>query len=286
MLCCVRESAGWRLSGDDGVPIGLHDWPRTLWLYRSGWQPVPGTGLWLPLEEPMPAPAEDPGLLPVAGVALSVVWISFMIDLQITVGDQAFRVQIDDLEDSLLLWVRWAVLLEQGGYPHAVLASSLLTVLEVHPDPTPGPTPDPALCCLVLRQHGQPGPVRVRTDRAALVQAFRGLFRALADHPCLGPGFLFCMESDEEAFTLASDAADAAYARAVAAGEVAADWDCEVDFTSRFCAAALPLSPGQRHSLRRWQAMLRQMALPADWQTDPHWQSPRGELTINREMDR
>lgn len=45
MLCCVRESAGWRLSGDDGVPIGLRDWPRTLWLYRSGWQPVPGTDL-------------------------------------------------------------------------------------------------------------------------------------------------------------------------------------------------------------------------------------------------
>lgn len=87
---------------------------------RGGWYQNRETGAWFPIEEPLP---KLPGPPLDADVSLSLNSINHgLIAIAIEAGGKIIDLSLDDIEDSLVLLVRFIQVLAAGGEPHAGLA--------------------------------------------------------------------------------------------------------------------------------------------------------------------
>lgn len=249
----------WRLLTHHHIRQGLHSHFTNTYSLRNGWHREPGTENWFPMEEPLP---RIPGSPIKSSVAISLEMICHGIHWSVEAGGHKIRSFLDELDDSLTLWVRFVQILESGGAPHAALCSSGPTHVVIQAEAEAG------MCRLYVLDHQgeQTEKIDVVVERKKLIQAFRGFLAEIADHPCLAHSYLCCGDFPDELYEPACDAADADWESAVKEGRFSPDdWDAERDFVERRIAARLPLTEKLAPIVERYQAMLRTLAIPDGW---------------------
>jgi hypothetical protein len=206
---------------------------------RLGWVRHWKADNWYPMEEPMPWLPGQPQPASVAFVLTSI--LHGAIAFYVGTTSQTISCYIDDIYDSLILFVRFAQLIRDGGCPQAVLVS------------------DPSTFFVVQAMPGEPGHVRlvvgqrndnidqrvdVHLDRSALLDALRTFLTCIAHDQALGHMFLCFCEMDSR-FDLIDEQIEAEW-RTVCRGRRPRRPRCRVPISRQ--PARGPLSPFVRPS--------------------------------------
>ena len=248
----------WRLVTHHHVAQGLHGHFMTKSALRKGWHRHRESGLWYPMEEPVPP---IPGTPFQGDVSLSLLRIVHGIEWSVTAGEKTITACIDEIDDSLVMWVRFIQLLAQGGFPHAALCNEAPTHLVVQD------AAEANRCRFYVKDYGgdEPKVVDVIVSRSALVEQFTSFAAAISDHPCFAHSYLCCGSLPDDLVEIADDAAEAEWQAGVAAGRYPDDWDAERDFVERRIAAAVPLPENLSPWVDKYRLMLRTLEIPAEW---------------------
>jgi hypothetical protein len=224
--------------------------------HRRGWNRDPNGGEWFPIEEPLPA---LPGTAIAADVSLALEKIRWgSIGIAIAAGDQTLNLWIDDVDDLLLLWVRFTQLLSARGQPHACLARHATALFAVQEGPTPG------LCRFHVAVRGvdRAETIDVLTDRQALTAQFRELALAIADHPHLAHHYCCYAASDDANYDRVHEAAESEWEEGVKSGRFVDDFEQEEQFMASAIAAGLPLPEACARMANAEAEMLRTLCIP------------------------
>ncbi len=227
--------------------------------WRAGWDEIKDTALWLPVDEPLPPLPGTP--VPVS-VKLTLGHIlNGFINLTLSLGARRAELAFDDIEDSLILFTRFVQLLVRGGEPHAWLANSACA----HFNATDAGA---GVCQLQIRliDDSQQEMIDVITDRDSLTEEFRGLARAIADHPYFAHMWLcHCVLPDDD-YERVCDTAEVDWQRGVTAGHFPDVWDAEQRFTAERIVAEVPLSEELSQLAKNYHQMLHTLEIPPEWQ--------------------
>lgn len=284
-IFALREAEGWRLYGwlcsPQALPLhlaaeGLGDkecreiahhrvipavreffWAE--YAMGEGWQQIPGTELWCPMDEPLPP---LPGEAAPGSVAISLDRISFSIYFSVESDGVRIPTFIDDIDDSLTLWILFFNLLEGGGFPHAALCCTGPAHFIVQP----GASPDE--CRFYLRNYGEDGvrTLDVVVPRAALIEQFRSFLTAIADHPLFAHSFLCSFHLPDELVEPVEKAAEEEWSRLVATQGIEDEsGEAEGDFVNFRIAEAVPIPESSLPWVQKFQNMLRTQVIPQDW---------------------
>jgi hypothetical protein len=228
---------------------------------RGGWHQDRETGAWFPIEEPL---SELLGTPVYVDVSLSLKSIMYgWITIVVGAGGKELTLWIDDIEDSLVLLVRFTQVLAADGAPHAALADRATAHFVVQDGPATH------LCRFHIESYdeaaGRTETIDVLTDRRELVRHFRNLAAAIADHPFFSHHFVcHCCLPDAE-YDRVSDVAELEWAIGVHAGRFPDDFDVQEQFVAARIASEVTLPDGCAEVAREEQAMLRSLESPGDW---------------------
>lgn len=251
--------AGHRLVRHIYVPRGSDGNLGATRGWRAGWDEISGTDLWLPIDEPLPPSLGTPVPAPVTLTLGQILYGSIYFTVRL--GAQQIELVVDDIEDSLILFARFVRILTQGGTPHAWLANSACAHFKAI-DAGGG------ACRLQIRLIGyqREEMIDVITDKASLAAAFRGLARAIADHPCFAHMWLCHCCLPNEDYERVSDTAEADWKQGVGEGRYPDDWEAEQLFTAERITAGIPLSEELSQFAAKYRQMLRTLEIPPGWQ--------------------
>jgi hypothetical protein len=155
---------------------------------RLGWVRHWNADNWYPMEEPMPWLPGHPQPASVAFMLTSIPHGGIAFDVKTT--SQTIGCQMDDINDSLVLFARFAQLIRDGGCPQAALVSRPRTFFVVQAMPR-----EPGRVRLFVSQKDDD--IKQRIDihlhRSALLDALRTFLNCIAYDQTLGHMFLcFC----------------------------------------------------------------------------------------------
>ncbi|WP_202306156.1 hypothetical protein [Mesorhizobium sp. L-8-10] len=225
---------------------------------KAGWHQDWSSETWFPMDQPLP---RLPGIPVPADVSLSLRSIVYgWICIAVEAHGKRLDLQIDDIHDSLVTFVRFIQILAAGGEPHAALAERATAHFVVQDGP------DPHLCrfYLEVRRNGEAEIIDAITDREALLRQFRSLSTAIANHPCFAHHYVcHCCLNDAE-YERASDAADSEWQDGVKAGQFPDDWDAAQEFAAARIVAEVPLPEDCALLADEERMMLRALAVPLD----------------------
>jgi hypothetical protein len=255
-LECSRQDLARR-----AAEIGLGDVEyRLVSTYNGGWHRDRETGAWFPIEEPLPGLPGTPVHAEVSLHLKSIAygWIAFAVEA----GGVTLDLAIDDLLDSLVLWVRFVQVLAAGGEPHANLANRVEALFVVQNGPSAH------LCRLSIESRdveGEAQTIDVLTDRQKLLQEFCDLMTAIAEHPNFAHHFSsFAGLPDDEANRV-DGAAELEWAEGVKEGRFPDDFDAQEEFAAARIAAEVVLPDDYAEFAEKERAMLRSLEIPDEW---------------------
>lgn len=220
---------------------------------KDGWHAI--RGRWYPLDEPLPRQPGDPQP---STVSLRLERIYFGIDVSGIAGAQTVPIFLDDIDDDLKLWVRFAKELEDGGFPHARLAMRSASDFLVQPES------DDQTCRLMVRSVSADGAAQaldVVVNRTALIAEFKALLTAIADHPCFAHCYLLAATLPDDTYDAVSDAAETEWKTGVKQGSYLDEEGAMYDYFAHRIAEAVPLTDGDGVVVERYQRMLRTLTL-------------------------
>lgn len=226
---------------------------------RTGWHRDRESDRWFPIEEPLPMLAGMPKRADLAVTLTSILYGS--IDLAIEAGGSRIEVGIGNVDDSLVLLVRFIQILQAGGFPHAALADRASTHFVVQDG---GGGRIRRFILSARRDTGQQV-IDVLVDADALLRQFMSLAAVIADHALFFHHYVchVCLPTDE--YDRVSEQAEADWQEGVASGEFVDDPDAEQLFVATRIAAHVPLPEECRRHAEREQAMLRSLEIPEEW---------------------
>lgn len=224
-----------------------------------GWSRVDDSDRWLPVDEPLPIN------LPTsveADLGLSLISImSGYIVMSLEANGERAETVFDDVIDDLALFVRFVQVLAAGGQPHAALtdrAGSIFVVQNL---------PQSDLCQFhaMIFCSELPRLINIAIERRKLVQRFRMLADAIADHPNLAHHFICHICLPDQDYGRVDHLAQAEWERGVSEGRWPDDYDAEDAFVASRLTADLPLAPECEALASTYRAMLRTLEIPGDF---------------------
>jgi hypothetical protein len=225
----------------------------------KGWAWDAPAACWRAPDEPVTPPDGTP-----RHGGLSLIWkrIGFgWAVLEVRAGSEAIELDIDDIRDDFVPVVRFIHYLIDGKPSRFGVVGNMTMVAVIDHGAD-------SVCRLLagpLEQGVMKPAVDVRIGRTELILAFRHLLYDLADHPGLGPMWLFHAGSDSADYDHLSDEADRLWEEGVQAGHLPDDIDAEYDFKADYMAQRMSLTPDQYVFLEKYQTMLRTLVIPDDW---------------------
>ena len=228
---------------------------------RAGWHKHWHDDDWYPMEEELPLPPGDPvpDRLSFQLESIRFGWLNFSV----ATSTQSIQCWIDDVEDSLEKFVRYARLLEEGKFPHAALqirsTTHFITQHVVN-------SPD-TIRMIISRVDDDDRHERIDISimRADLIAAFRKFLQDISNHNALGHMFLFHFSLPCDQYDRVTDEAEAAWEEGVFYGIHPHDLDQEDDYVVQQIVEKIPLSEDQSRIDALFRRMLRTLEIPEKW---------------------
>lgn len=225
-----------------------------------GWSCISETNSWVRLEEPFPLSRADP--VPVK-ISFELAYVlNGYIGIKIRFENVTLELILDDVQDSLVLWARFAACLKEGGEPHAFLADNLTTWLAVRG------LEDPEQCQLrIVRTGCNEGIFDLALSRRRFTEAFCKLVQEMAEHPWLGHMWLCFISLGHAEYEAVDCEAEDDWQKLLGRGCVEDDWDAQAEFIARRVVERVPLPPSCEEFSAKTRRMLRSFEVPAEWQS-------------------
>jgi hypothetical protein len=226
---------------------------------KAGWHQDLESAAWFPIDEPL---SRLPGAPVQRYASLSLKSIMYgAIGIAVEADGKELDLWIDDVGDSLVLFVRFVQILAAGGEPHAALADRATAHFIVQN----GPHPHLCRIHVEVRSDGEPQVIDVMTDRDELIQQFRSLSTAIADHAWFAHHyFCYCCLPDAE-YERASRAAELEWERSVKEVRVLDDCNAREEFVAARIANGVPLPDDCARLAEEGREMLRSLQIPKEW---------------------
>ncbi len=152
--------------------------------HRAGWQRHWARDLWFPPDEAFPA---LPGKPVPELINITLIEIQHgLIRWSILADGKCLELSFDEVDDPLILFVRFLRELSNGGMPHAPFSNQGKAYFFVQPVPLP------SLCRFHVALRGPAGleTLDIVTCRQSLLKQFRAMAVTIAEHPFLADHFL------------------------------------------------------------------------------------------------
>lgn len=224
----------------------------------KGWSCISGSSSWVQLEEPFPLSRAE--LTPVEISFELVQVINGWMSINVKFEGEKIELVLNDVEDSLVLWARFAACLKAGGEPHAFLADDLTTWFAVRV------LKEREQCHLRIVRTGRGKRVfDLALNRRCFAAAFRKLMLELAEHPWLGHMWLCFGSLGHPEYDDVEREAEADWQKLLDCNIVEDDWDAQEEFVARRVVERVQLPSSCDEFSARTRRMLRSLEIPAEW---------------------
>ncbi len=224
---------------------------------KAGWHQHWDCADWYPMEEEMPhfpgSPVPDSIQFKLNSIAYG--WLAFTV----LTHSESIECNLEDIEDSLVQFVRFVQLLEGGKFPHAALQMNPVTSFvtnRVHN------SPDKIRLVVNRVVQGTNHTIDILMERSDLVQKFREFLRIISEDDGFGHMYLLFGSLPDEEFDLLSDEAESDWKDAIERGLYPDEQMEREKFISHRLIKGIKLTEPQEDYVSAYREMLRTLDIP------------------------